>query len=132
MSAQSHTPRLFASLLGARLIFGFAYLASSFQRWPTPWYEPLQRRFTWSAQAPQGLAMEWYGRTFSALLLSLIGFFCIWHILGHQRLIPKPSFLQGAAKAVALLIVLDFCVFGWLLFQQAPSPLPLPSPACVP
>lgn len=132
MTSQSQTPRLFASLLGARVVFGLTLLASALRRWPTLWYEPLNRRFVLASQATGELPMEWYGRTLTALLASLIAFFGIWLILSHFRVPLKPAFLQGTAKAVALFIVLDFCVFGWLLFQQSPAPLPLPSPTCVP
>lgn len=132
MNTASATPRLFASLLGARLLFGFAYLVGSLRRWPTLWYDPLARRFLIAEQASALVNMEWYGRTFTALLISLIGFFIFWLILAQSHRSLSIPFLVGAAKAVGLLVLLDFIVFGWFLFKQAPSPLPFPSATCIP
>lgn len=126
------TARVFASLLAARVAFGLAYLIGSIRKSPIPLYLPLERRWAFGSAAP-GLAMEWYGRTAVALVLALIVFAALWAASARgplARALSRPENLLAAARAGALILLVDFSYFGWVLMHQTPAPLPLPEGLC--
>jgi hypothetical protein len=128
VSAPGTTARLFASLLAARVAFGLAYLLGSVRRTPIPWYYPLERRWAFES-LPQGLAMEWYGRTAVALTVALAAFAALWILSARgpiARALSRPDTVLAAARAGGLILLVDFAYFGWVLMHQTPAPLPLP------
>lgn len=132
MTAPSPSVRLLLGFLAARAAFGLAYLIGSIRRTPIPWYYPLERRFAFESQ-PAGFAMEWFGRTASALLAAAVAFGLVWALSGRGwpgRALSKPSTVLATARAGGLILLVDFAYFGWVLLHQTPAPLPLPGAWC--
>jgi hypothetical protein len=130
VSAPSASARLLFAFLAARGAFGLAYLIGSIRRSPIPWYYPLERRWGFGSQ-PAGFAMEWYGRTAVALLFAAVAFAVAWALAARSplaRLLARPSAVVAVARAVGLIMLVDFAYFGWILMHQTPVPLPLPLP----
>ena len=131
-SAPGTTARLFMSLLAARVAFGLAYLIGSARRSPIPLYYPIERRWTFFDRLPEGLAMEWYGRTAVALLVAIVVLAAFWIASARgpiARAMARPENVIAAARGGALILLVDFAYFGWVLMHQTPAPLPLPDPA---
>lgn len=135
MSAETSAPtpstRLLFGLLAARAAFGLTYLIGSLRRSPIPWYYPLERRWAFES-APVGLGMEWFGRTGSALLFAGVAFAIAWIASARgtgllARALARPSMVVGVARAVGLMMLVDFTYFGWILLHQTPKPIPLPN-----
>ena len=129
MSAPSASARLLFAFLAARGAFGLTYLIGSLRRSPIPWYYPLERRGSFGS-VPSGIGMEWYGRTASALFFAAIAFALAWFFAARAplaRALSRPSVLLGIARAVGLIILVDFAYFGWILMHQTPVPIPLPA-----
>jgi hypothetical protein len=121
------TARIFAALLAARAAFGLTYLFGSARRSPIPWYYPIERRWAFES-APQGFAMEWYGRTGAALLAAAIVFAIVWLLAARgplRRALSRPATVLAAARAGGLILLVDFLYFGWVLMHQTPAPWPL-------
>lgn len=122
------TARLFSAILAARIAFGLAYLAGSIRRSPVPWYYPLERRWAFES-SPSGFAMEWYGRTASAILAATVAFALLWFFSAQgpiARALARPQNILAAARAGGFILLVDFTYFGWVLMHQTPAPLPLP------
>ena len=43
------------------------------------------------------------------------------------RALAKPENVLAAARGGALILLVDFAYFGWVLMHQTPAPLPLPA-----
>lgn len=121
MSAPDRPPslstRLLFALLSARCVYGLTYLVGSLRRSPIPWYYPLERRWSFEG-APLGLAMEWYGRTASAILFAALVFGITWLASSRglfARALARPSVVPAVARAVGLMMLVDFVYFGWIL-----------------
>jgi len=67
----SSSSRLFIAFLAARLAFGLAFLVSAMRKSVVPWYLPLEHRFV-LASRPEGLGMDWYGRTGLGFVVALV------------------------------------------------------------
>jgi hypothetical protein len=128
-SAGSPSPaaRVALVLLAARAVFGLAYLASDLRPANGLWYLPIERAFTFTA-TPHGLAMGWYGRTAGALAAALAAGALAWLACLRgplARVLARPRFVLAAARAVGLMVLVDFGYFGWTLSQASPAPPPL-------
>jgi hypothetical protein len=124
--------RLLAAFVVARVGFGLAYLVSSLRPTALFWYHPLLRAWTLEVR-PADFAMDWYGRTALAIVAALVlgaGTFAAGAKGPFSRALARPSFVLGLAHAAALVVLVDFVYFGWVLTHQAPAPLPLPSWYC--
>ncbi|HRI66949.1 MAG TPA: hypothetical protein PK156_22035 [Polyangium sp.] len=121
----SSSARLFMAFLAARLAYGLTFLVSVLRKSPVPWYLPLDHRFVW-AQRPEGLGMDWYGRTALAFLAAfLLGIF-VYGSSKRWAWLAKPDIVLSVARAGGLVLILDFIYFGWALMNQTPNPWPLP------
>lgn len=118
--------RLFLAFLAARLAYGLAFLASALRQSPVPWYLPLEHRFVWASR-PDGLGMDWYGRSALSLLAALLAFALVFRLSRIAVWLAKPSVVEAIARAGALVLLLDFVYFGWALMNQTPNPWPLPA-----
>lgn len=118
--------RLFLSFLAARLTYGLVFLTSALRQSPVPWYLPLEHRFVWASR-PDGLGMDWYGRTVLSLLAALLAFVLVLRLSRVTVWLSKPSVVVAIARAGALVLLLDFVYFGWALMNQTPHPWPLPA-----
>lgn len=115
---------LLAALLAARAAFGLAYLGGALSRAPIPWYHPLTRAWSFAAE-PEGFAMEWYGRTAVALMAAALAALLVGAAARRgplARALVRPGLVQALARGVALILLLDFSYFGWIMMHPAPSP----------
>jgi hypothetical protein len=132
--APSPSARPFVALLAARAAFGAYYILGSLRGSPVPWYLPLEHRFELSGPRPVAeLAMDWYGRTAVALACAAAVGGVAWLLAGRGRLaraLVDPRFVKGLAHAGALVLLVDFAYFGWVLLHQTPHPLPIPAWYC--
>lgn len=122
--APSASARVLFALLAARAAFGVAYLGGALGRGPIPWYHPLERAWSFGAAAP-GFAMEWYGRTATALVAALALGLIAWGAAGRGRVaaaLERPALVVALARGVGLMMLVDFAYFGWVMMQAAPSP----------
>lgn len=120
----SASVRLLAAFLAARAAFGLVYLGGVLSRAPIPWYHPLARAWTFAAE-PEGFAMEWYGRTAVALLAAALAALLVWAAARRgplARALLRPGLVPALARGVALIVLLDFAYFGWIMMHPAPSP----------
>lgn len=128
MSAPSTSVRLLFAFLAARGAFGLAYLIGTLRRSPIPFYYPLERRWDFGSR-PTGFAMEWFGRTAAGLFFAAVAFAIAWALAVRSplaRLLARPTAVVAVARAVGLIMLVDFAYFGWVLMHQTPRPLPLP------
>jgi hypothetical protein len=125
----SPSARLFLAFLAARLAYGLAFLVSAARKSPVPWYLPLERRFVFSS-GPDGLAMDWYGRTALGLVAALVAGGAVYVLARRAAFLARPSAVLAVAHAGGLVLLVDFVYFGWALMTQTPAPWPLPSWYC--
>lgn len=131
--APERAARVLAAFLAARAAFGATYLGVSLGGLRVPWYLPLERRWE-LASRPPGLAMGWFGATLAALAAALAALAIAWIASGRRpfaALLARRSAVPAIARAVGLILLVDFAYFGWTLTHQTPAPLPLP-PGCAP
>lgn len=122
----SLSARFFLAFLAARLAYGLAFLVSALRKSPVPWYLPLEHRFVWASR-PEGLGMDWYGRTALGLVAAILAFALVLRLSRSLDWLAKPSVVVAIARAGGLVLLLDFVYFGWALMNQTPSPWPLPA-----
>lgn len=125
----SASSRLFLAFLAARLAYGLAFLASVLRKSAVPWYLPLERRFVWTVR-PEGLGMDWYGRTALGLGAAILVGALVYALSRRARWLARPSAVMAVARAGGLVLLVDFVYFGWALMTQTPAPWPLPSWYC--
>jgi hypothetical protein len=125
----SPSARLFVAFLAARLAYGLAFLVSAMRKSPVPWYMPLDHRFV-LASRPEGLGMDWYGRTALGFVAALAMGLLAYGLSGRSTWLSRPSVVLSVARAGGLVLVLDFVYFGWALMTQSPDPWPLPAWYC--
>ena len=80
----SPSARLFLAFLAARLAYGLAFLVSAARKSPVPWYLPIERRFVLASQ-PEGLGMDWYGRTALGLVFALLAGVAVYVLARRAR-----------------------------------------------
>jgi len=125
--------RVLAAFLAARALFGVVYLGVSLGRWPVPWYYPIEHRWAFEP-APSGLAMGWFGATAAALAAAIAAGAIAWLASARgpfARLCARRGAVPAMARAVGLMMLVDFAYFGWTLTHQTPAPWPIP-PGCTP
>jgi hypothetical protein len=125
----SASVRLFVAFLAARLAYGLAFLVSAMRKSPVPWYMPLERRFVFTSR-PDGLGMDWYGRTALAAAAALFIGVTVYGLSKRSTWLSRPSVVLSVARSGGLVLVLDFVYFGWALMTQTPDPWPLPAWYC--
>jgi hypothetical protein len=130
--AASPAVRLFLAFLSARLGFGLAFLVSAARRTPVPWYLPVEHRFVFASR-PEGLGMDWYGRTALGLLVALVAGVGAYVLARRGRVgawLGRRSVVMAVARAGGLVLLVDFLYFGWVLMHQTAAPWPLPAWYC--
>lgn len=131
-SVAGPSTRLFAALMLARAAFGIAFLVPSLRPTPLLWYQPLLRAWTFELR-PSGFAMEWFGRTALAIGVGAIVGVATWALSqrgAFARWLAQPGMALALAHAGALVLLVDFLYFGWVMTHQIPAPLPLPAWYC--
>lgn len=122
--------RVLCAFLVARAAFGIVYLAESLGRLPVLLYYPLEHLLVWSAPdaAPPGLAMTWFGATAFALSAGALGGALAWLVTGRGavgRWLVRPRVVLAIARAVGLMLLVEFVYFGWAMTHPTPAPSPL-------
>lgn len=125
----SSAARLFVAFLAARLAYGLVFLTSALRKSPVAWYMPLERRFVWASR-PDGLGMDWYGRTALAFAAALVVGGLAYGLSKKSSWLAKPDVVLSVARAGGLVLLVDFVYFGWALMNQTPNPWPLPAWYC--
>lgn len=125
----SSSARLFVGFLAARLTYGLVFLASAMRKSPVPWYLPLEHRFVWASR-PDGLGMDWYGRSALAFVVALFIGGLTYGLSRKSGWLAKPDVVLSVARAGGLVLILDFVYFGWALMHQTPNPWPIPPWYC--
>jgi hypothetical protein len=118
--------------LVARAGFGLAFLAPSLRPMPLFWYKPLARTWTFELR-PSGFAMEWFGRTALAIGVGALVGLAAWALSRRgalARWLAQPGIVLAIARAGALVLLVDFLYFGWVMTHQTAAPLPLPAWYC--
>ena len=125
----SPSARLFVAFLAARLAYGLTFLVSAMRKSSVPWYLPLERRFVWASR-PEGLGMDWYGRSALALVAAIVIGLLAYGLSKRSDWLAKPDVVLSVARAGGLVLLLDFVYFGWALMNQTPNPWPIPAWYC--
>lgn len=89
------------------VVFLLTYVAVQLFHPPLLWYVPLERRFSFG-QRPTAIAMDWYGRTLLASLLSL-GAGGLAALLRH--LAPDGPALRPGVYALGLALSVGIALF---------------------
>lgn len=121
--------RLLVAFLAARLGYGLAFLVSAMRKSVVPWYMPLEHRFVWASR-PEGLGMDWYGRTALGFVVALVVGLAVYGLSGRSVWLSNRSVVLSIARAGGLVLLLDFVYFGWALMTQTPQPWPIPAWYC--
>jgi hypothetical protein len=111
---------LCAAVVGFDL--GFVFPAWSPTR--VLWYFPLERRWAFVVR-PDGLAMDFYGRTLLALLVAA-ACFALALTLARVRPPSRPS-LQRWTSWAAIALALTLALQAFQLANRQPVPEPLPA-----
>jgi hypothetical protein len=113
--------------LGAcALLIGFAGTFLLLQIFPVPlfWYHPLGGGFALEVR-PQGLAMDFYGRTLWASLMGM-ALFPLGHRLGGRLPLNRDRIWLSLAYGLSL-TALAMGLIGYQIWPRPPTPLPIPS-----
>lgn len=97
-----------AILLGAITYF-FTYATPLFVELPGIYYLPLAREWV-AGTKPDGLTMDWFGRTIIAVVLGVLAGGLAWPILAHR---PERPASRGLSYAAATLLVVVMAVYAY-------------------
>lgn len=113
----------------AIIAFALAFVYPSLSPTRVLWYYPLEHRWAFEINA-SGLAMDWYGRTLLAAVVSALAFLAGYGVAARVRQPSRRLFglLAGWMLTAVLLVML---LFAWQLAHRQPVPEPLP-PGYVP
>ena len=115
----------FVGLAASAIAFAATFAWPAFQKVRVLWYYPLERRWTFQA-VPDGLAMDWYGRTLLSGVAAVAAYLVARAIA--SRLGPLAA--RGRALWTAWMVtavVLSMALYTHQLATRRPVPSPLPS-----
>lgn len=115
---------LYLGLCVAITVFSLAYIYPAFSSVRVFWYYPLTRHWAFEVK-PNGLAMDWYGRTLLSTVAGLISFAAAYFALGRWK--PSERALKLWAAWAATAVLLAMAVYTFQLVGRHPNPEPLPS-----
>ena len=116
---------VYVALSAAAIGFCLVFMMPSFYPVAVPWYYPLEHHFALEV-TPQGLAMDWYGRTLYASGAALFSYFVVGRIAARMRPL-SPGACALWAGWVLTAAVLAMSLYTYQLAQRQPTPLPLPT-----
>lgn len=115
----------FVGLAVAAITFAANFAWPAFQKVRVLWYYPLERRWAFQV-APDGLAMDWYGRTLASGVVAIAAYLVARAIASRLKpLGPRGRTLWTAWMVTA--VVLCMALFTHQLATRRPVPSPLPS-----
>ncbi len=118
---------LFIAMAAGTIAFAMAFVAPMIAGLGVPWYYPLERRWAFEVRPnPNGLAMDFYGRTIIATIA--------WCIVVMATLAITQRIKTASTRAIGLFaawsitaILIVMMHFGWTLYFRVPTPEPIPS-----
>ena len=121
---REHSSNVPIAVETAAMVFCWSFSFFLLHPVPTLLYFPLEHRWGFDG-TPQGLAMDWYGRTLASLLLSAVGGTLAW-VLMRRRSPVSPEIQDGwlGATVVSLVFVVLVIVVTTLNRHLVPEPLP--------
>lgn len=116
---------VFVALCVSTIVFAIAFVYPGFTPESVGWYYPLEHRWALEVK-PNGLALDFYGRTLQAAIAWSLGFIVTLAIAKRLRAIGARMLALFAGWAVTA-IVFVMCFYGWTLYHRVPVPAPTPS-----
>jgi hypothetical protein len=117
---------LYAAACIGTIAFCVAFVLPQFTEHAVLWYYPLDRAWELTAR-PEGLAMDFYGRTLQGIVawgIAVVASLAITRRVRTERLSQRMASLL-AAWAIAF-VVLVMIYYAWTLAFRLPSPSPIP------
>lgn len=109
---------------GAVIAAAVAYVVPAFTTVPLLWYYPVAR--TWALESrPEGLALDWFGRTLWALLAGAIAL-ALGMALARRAAPPSARAYRIWAAWAGMASLLAIAVYVLQLIHRHPVPEPLP------
>ena len=116
---------LFLAMAAGTVAFAIAFVYPAFTAESVIWYYPLDHRWAFELKA-HGVAMDFYGRTFQAVIAWCAVFIVTMPIARRIRVAsPRALLLFGAWALTATVFVMLF--YGWTLHYRVPVPAEIPS-----
>ena len=121
---EEHSSNVPVVVEAAAMVFCWSFAFFLLHPVPTLWYYPIEHRWAFESE-PQGLAMDWYGRTIASLALSALGGGMAWVAL-RRRPSLSPEIQDGWLGAMIVSIVFVVLVIVVTNVGRHPAPEPLP------
>jgi len=113
------------AMCAATIAFAVAFVYPMLATQAVAWYYPLEHRWAYEAK-PTGLAMDFFGRTFQAMIAWSLVFVVVFALARRLRVIHSRTLMLFTAWAVTItLLVMGH--FAWTLYFRIPTPEPLPA-----
>lgn len=113
----------------ATIAFTLAFVYPSVSPTRVLWYYPLEHRWAFEIE-PAGLAMDWYGRTLLAAVVSALAFLAGYAVATRIKQASTRFFGLLAGWMITAVVMVMF-LYAWQLMHRQPVPEPLP-PGYVP
>lgn len=114
----------YAVLSCATIAFALLFVYPAFAPLAVPWYYPVERTWAWEV-APDGLAMDFYGRVVVGTLAALAAGAVAAVVLRLTR--PPGERVVNLLTAWSLTAILLAALhFAWTLYGRVPVPVALP------
>ena len=110
---------------GAIVVGAIVFVIPAFMTVPLLWYYPVRR--AWALELrPNGLALDWYGRTIWAVMAAGASFPVAFVVARRVSTPASRAYLLWAAWA-GMTSLLAMTVYSYQLAQRHPVPEPLPA-----
>lgn len=120
--------RTMLSFLVGRAAFGLTFLLCAVGQWPTLWYLPLARRWVFAREVRE-VAMDWYGRSLTALVVGFAAGALTWIACGAPSLSPRlarPVVMRWVAQLGATMLFFDVAFYVLTLSTRIIEPVTPP------
>jgi len=116
---------LFVALACGAIAFAFVFILPVLTGEPMLWYYPLEHRWALAAK-PDGLALDFYGRTLQATAAWAVVVMVALPIARRRKSLSTRAVGLVAAWVVAA-VLLVMLHYAWTLHFRHPIPEPIPS-----
>lgn len=115
----------FVAIAAAATAFALGFVWPAFQKTRVLWYYPLEHR--WALEiTPEGLAMDWYGRTLVAGVLAIVAYFVALALARRSKPLGQRGHTLWTAW-MATAVLLAMALYAHQLATRRPVPTPLPT-----
>jgi hypothetical protein len=116
---------LLVALCAGAVGFCLAFVAPAFYPLRVLWYYPLEHRLSFEL-APDGLAMDFFGRCLAATVAGGVAYGLAWAIARRLKTLSSGALVLWVAwMTTAALLAMS--LFTYQLVRRHPRPLPLPA-----